>query len=109
MATKIVLELIKTGQALSVDDLTELSVGRARKDEVPTIDLTPYGGHQAGVSRRHSRLLYRDDQWFIEDLDSTNGTFVNGIKIPPRRITPVHEGDVLRFGLIELGFGLEDL
>lgn len=30
------------------------------------------------VSRRHARITRRDDQWLIEDLDSTNGTFLNG-------------------------------
>ncbi|MGP0050138.1 MAG: FHA domain-containing protein [Solirubrobacteraceae bacterium] len=30
------------------------------------------------VSRRHARLLFRDGRWIIQDLDSTNGTAVNG-------------------------------
>lgn len=35
------------------------------------------------VSRKHARIFYREDQdkWYIEDLGSKNGTYVNGEKI----------------------------
>jgi len=102
----IILKLAQTGQEFSIGNQVELTVGRARKNEIPTIDLTPYGGREAGVSRQHGRLLHKDNQWFIEDLSSTNGTFVNGAKIPPHHFIPVQMGDMLRFGEIELEFGL---
>lgn len=39
------------------------------------------------VSRRHARIVRRDDGWVIEDLDSTNGTFVNGTRLTgPHRL-----------------------
>lgn len=52
------------------------------------------------LSQQHARLELRDDTWTIEDLRSTNGTFVNGIEV--RDATILEEGDVLRFGRIEL-------
>jgi pSer/pThr/pTyr-binding forkhead associated (FHA) protein len=52
------------------------------------------------LSQQHARLELRDDTWIIEDLRSTNGTFVNGIEV--RDATILEEGDVLRFGRIEL-------
>ncbi len=40
------------------------------------------------VSRAHARITRRDRAWQIEDLDSTNGTFVNGVLLTrPRRLT----------------------
>ena len=32
------------------------------------------------VSRRHARVIFRNEEYFVEDLGSTNGTYVNGIK-----------------------------
>ncbi len=34
-----------------------------------------------GVSRVHSRIYFMNDEYYIEDMNSTNGTYVNGIKI----------------------------
>ncbi len=45
------------------------------------------------LSRRHARLYRQDDEWFIEDLGSRNGTLVNGSKISgPTAVSP---GDVI--------------
>ena len=35
----------------------------------------------ANVSREHAKVVFRNDEYFVEDLDSTNGTYVNGIRI----------------------------
>lgn len=35
----------------------------------------------SNVSRHHARLIYDGEEYVIEDLNSTNGTFVNGVKI----------------------------
>ena len=55
---------------------------------------TPYDN----VSRRHARVSVEAGSVFVEDLDSTNGTTVNGARIEPRHRTPVAVGDVLGFG-----------
>lgn len=48
------------------------------------------------VSRRHTRVITTTDEVFIEDAGSTNGTFVNGEKIPGR--VQLHEGDRVLVG-----------
>ena len=50
------------------------------------------------VSSQHARLSYRQQQWWLEDLASTNGTFLNGEAVT----TPVviTHGDELRLGLL---------
>lgn len=50
------------------------------------------------VSRLHCRLTLQDDGVLVEDLESTNGTFVNGQRV---RKGLLATGDVLRVGRIE--------
>jgi hypothetical protein len=52
------------------------------------------------VSARHARLYYRQGQWWLEDLQSTNGTFLNGeaVKVP----MVLTDGDILRCGQITM-------
>lgn len=52
------------------------------------------------VSRVHAMLRKFGDEWFVEDLGSTNGTRLNGIRV--HRAAPVQAGD--RLGLGRLGF-----
>jgi len=50
------------------------------------------------VSSRHARLSYRQSQWWVEDMASTNGTYLNGeIVTAPVVIT---QGDELRLGQV---------
>jgi serine/threonine-protein kinase len=91
---------------LSVVGRQELIIGRAHKEVAPDIDLGPYGGSQAGVSRQHSRLVRQGDAWSVEDLGSTNGTFINGTKLAPRQPKKLKNGDIIRCGQIELKFML---
>lgn len=101
------LKLMDSGHNIFMPDRNELIIGRTSNNVSPDIDLAPYGGSKAGVSRRHNRLLHRDDGWFVEDLGSRNGTFVNGVRVIPSQMITLKEGDVIRCGQIELQFGLE--
>jgi hypothetical protein len=49
------------------------------------------------VSRRHARLYWRGDVLYVDDLDSVNGTYVDGVKLDSPR--PVLPGQTLRLGL----------
>ncbi|MFN7018889.1 MAG: FHA domain-containing protein [Fimbriimonadales bacterium] len=49
-----------------------------------------------GVSRTHAQITKQGDQTLIEDLGSTNGTYVNGIRISAP--TPIKPGDTLQLG-----------
>lgn len=52
------------------------------------------------LSSQHARLELQGEGWMLEDLNSTNGTFVNEIEV--RGPTPVEEGDIIRVGRVEL-------
>ncbi len=47
------------------------------------------------ASSLHARLCFRDAHWWLEDAKSTNGTFVNGVRISSRRLD---DGDILEMG-----------
>jgi len=52
------------------------------------------------ASSRHALIAPRADGVWVEDLGSTNGTFVNGARVTSERL--LHPGDVLRLGQTEL-------
>jgi pSer/pThr/pTyr-binding forkhead associated (FHA) protein len=52
------------------------------------------------LSSQHARLELQGDAWVLEDLKSTNGTFINDIEV--RNATLVEEGDIIRVGRVEM-------
>jgi hypothetical protein len=71
-----------------------LDVGRAERCAIRLDDTY--------VSQMHARLYGDDGTWYVEDLGSTNGTFVNDRKV--ERTAEIHAGDVVKVGktLLEL-------
>ncbi len=55
----------------------------------------------ANVSRRHAELRQEGSTWWVVDLDSTNGTEVNGKRVPRAKLAP---GDTIMLGETELVF-----
>ena len=72
--------------------------------QVPDVDLAPHGAVNAGVSRVHARLLHKAAQWQLEDLNSTNGTYVNGQVVPPNQVVTLQDGDAIQFGNMHVTF-----
>jgi predicted component of type VI protein secretion system len=48
------------------------------------------------ISRRHARIFYQDGTYYLEDLGSTNGTFINGRRV--HAPSPLQDEDMLEFG-----------
>ena len=51
------------------------------------------------ISKKHCLLLVRDNKAFVRDLESTNGTFVNGERTEVARLA---SGDTLQIGRVEV-------
>ena len=68
----------------------------------PDVDLDPLDAHEHGVSRRHAILLTRERFLTIRDLNSTNGTFINGLRLQRSQDVPLEHGDRLQFGKLEM-------
>jgi hypothetical protein len=72
----------------------QFSIGRDASCDLAIPDMT--------VSRRHAQLERTKEGWLITDLESTNGTRVNGWRV--RGKVPVQAGDVVSFGNLETIF-----
>ncbi len=73
----------------------------------PEIDLSDDLALESGVSREHACIFARGRTLMVEDLGSTNGTFLNGTRIDPGPHYPLHSGDVLKFGNLKVKVYLE--
>ena len=51
-----------------------------------------------GISRRHAKIFRRKQTWYICDTESTNGVYVNNLKIKKGKEHPLANGDVIVFG-----------
>jgi hypothetical protein len=78
-----------------------------RSGERPDIDLTPMGAAQRGVSRAHARLEYRDEQLWLTDLGSANGTFVGVTQLAPNQATKLYKGDQFLLGRLAVQINFE--
>lgn len=56
----------------------------------------------SSVSRLHARILKEDEEVYLEDLNSTNGTFKNGLRMQPYEKRVLESGDEIRLGKIML-------
>jgi serine/threonine protein kinase len=92
--------------ALPLPTLDEVWIGRADANAPSScdVDLEPHGGASAGVSRRHARLTRGPQGWSVEDARSTNGTFLNEVRLPGERPFRLHAGDRVRLGMLTLIF-----
>jgi len=59
------------------------------------------------ISSRHTRLAYHHKQWWVEDLRSKNGTFLNGMPIQEAMV--VTSGDQLRCGQVVIAITMVEL
>jgi pSer/pThr/pTyr-binding forkhead associated (FHA) protein len=77
----------RNGEVYTITE--EVTVGRAPGCGVVLDDDT-------FVSQVHARLFQRGRETYVEDLGSTNGTLVNGVRIS--EVTRLHRGDQVQFG-----------
>src|SRR5687768_11051997 len=85
------LQLRIDNQKITVSVTEQITVGRSVEGDnlhKVEIDLSPQGGYQAGVSRKHAIIRRRDDALYIQDLKSTNGTRINGSHLAADREYP---------------------
>jgi pSer/pThr/pTyr-binding forkhead associated (FHA) protein len=98
------LVVTNSGADLPLPAAPEAIVGRADpvSNYFPDIDLTPHGALDNGVGRRHMRIFLHSGQFYLEDLDSTNGTFFNNQRLAPRSPQLIQAGESVMLGKLTL-------
>jgi pSer/pThr/pTyr-binding forkhead associated (FHA) protein len=82
----VVTEGADAGTSATLAD--QLTIGRGPGNTIPLVD--------EYVSTQHARLVLHEGRWFVEDLGSTNGTYVSGARITGP--TPIGDRSMLRVG-----------
>ncbi len=82
----------RAGESFALDS-ERLTVGRGQDSDIFLDDVT--------VSRDHALLVRRNDQWFLDDLGSLNGTYVNRRRIDTQLL---EDADELQIGKYKLTF-----
>lgn len=101
------MKLIVENLGLEIDvpfNQESVLLGREDPDNhvFPDIDTSTFGGNLEGVSRKHARIILKGNQYFVEDLNSMNNTYVNKIKVAANQLFPLNHEDILALGRLTL-------
>ena len=94
-----------TTRSLKFPHNSRILVGRADDADSANdlmLELSQYGGESNGVSRIHAAIHDQDGMVYITDLNSTNGTRINGLLLTPDQPYRLRETDELQFGNLTL-------
>ncbi len=74
--------------------VSEITIGRGKENHIHIDDIL--------VSRLHAKIQKINQDYFIKDMGSTNGTFVNDVKVPPDKYVKLLKNDIIRVGRTEI-------
>jgi hypothetical protein len=93
------LLIVDQEQPILVKGTGKVILGRHSPGDVPpSVDLNPYNASLLGVSRQHSVISRSNKTYVIEDLASTNGTWLNEVRLTARKPYDLQSGDLVRLG-----------
>jgi hypothetical protein len=82
----ITIQFTRVGKVLvSVPIGQEVKLGRFEMSEMgpSCLNIGPFGGIEFGVSRRHAKIKHLETGWWIEDMGSSNGTWLEKERLTP--------------------------
>lgn len=79
-------------------------LGRATDENLkqPHIALNDFEATDHGVSRQHARIVCYRNVYYIADMGSKHGTFLNGTRLSSNNLALLHSGDEIRLGSLSL-------
>jgi hypothetical protein len=89
---------IQTNTVIEVPpQLMIIHIGKPNKDVLPDIDVSGFP-HSSVVSRKHADIRREGDTYYIEDMGSSNGTYVNSLPLPVGNRHRLRPGDRISLG-----------
>ena len=81
-------------------DKREINIGRqdSAGHITPEMDLNEHNGGERGVSRLHAQIKFKEGKYLLQDLHSTNGTWLDGKKLVPYQRYELRDGSMLQLG-----------
>jgi hypothetical protein len=101
----ISLHLLDSGKILPFSDRKEFTLGRISDNQPiePDLDLSPYKAFDNGVSRLHAVIRHhKEGAVVLVDVGSSNGTYINGVRILPNVEHPLRHGDIVALGKLKM-------
>lgn len=101
---QIIIHIREATEPITIAPGGEFLIGRrdSTSGVAPDLDLTPHGALEKGVSRMHACLRRGEDVLSIVDLDSANGTYLNGQRLAAHQPRLLRDGDEIRLGKLVL-------
>jgi pSer/pThr/pTyr-binding forkhead associated (FHA) protein len=97
------LFLLNKSEPIALRTEAEFVLGRAGDStSEAVVDLTDHDGFALGVSRRHAQIRAAGEKYVLTDLNSSNGTWLNGQRLVPTRPYDLPSGGVIQLGRIKL-------
>lgn len=97
------LFILNRGEPIAMRTEEEFVIGRAGElTSEPLVDLTSFEGFALGVSRRHVMIKSSGEKYVLIDLNSSNGTWLDGQRLVPTKPYDLPSGSVIQLGRMKL-------
>jgi len=101
---RVCIHFVDTGQIINLDMGKEYTIGRKHKSQsvIPDIDLSLFKAYDWGISRLHATIIVRPGSVSITDIGSSNGTWIDGKRLPPNQPSLLKHGDIFYLGKLKI-------
>ena len=95
---------INASHSFHMEDMDCVRIGRyvLGGDDMPEINLGQYPVASQGISRRHALVCREQRMLTVRDLNSTNGTYLNGQRLIPMEVRVLRDGDEVTLGYLKM-------
>lgn len=102
------LKSLSSGAVFHISSAVESIIGRGdpSKGIKPTVELMDSDALTKGVSRLHAKIIYDNGDFYIIDMNSTNSTYLNGMKLNPQQPYGLQINDEISLGNYKMVFSV---